>query len=68
MKTSVKFNKPAGSRPPTHDYIVIATTPDGVAHKFYQKATSPLRASMMVKSAHFPGQAVKAVVTQEAMA
>ena len=71
MKTQVKHNKPSCSEPSMQEYIVTVTTPSGIVHEFRQKAIWPRLASMLVKSAHFPGQPVKAVVTvvtQEATA
>ena len=47
-----------------NNYIVITTTPDGLVQKFEQTAPNERMASLLAKSKHHPGQAVRAQVVE----
>ena len=47
-----------------NNYIVITPTPDGLVQTFEQQAHNERMASLLVKSKHHPGQAVRATVTE----
>ncbi len=51
-----------------NNYIVITTTPDGLVQKFEQSARNERMASLLTKSKHHPGQAVRATVTEASAA
>ena len=51
-----------------NNYIVITTTPDGLVQKFEQTANNERMASLLTKSKHHPGQAVRATVTEASAA
>ena len=51
-----------------NNYIVITTTPDGVVQKFEQTAPNERMASLLTKSKHHPGQAVRAQVVEASAA
>lgn len=51
-----------------NNYIVITTTPNGLVQKFEQTAPNERMASLLTKSKHHPGQAVRATVTEASAA
>ena len=51
-----------------NNYIAITTTPDGLVQKFEQAAPNERMASLLVKSKHRPGQAVRAQVIEASAA
>ena len=46
-----------------NNYIAITTTPNGLVQKFEQTSPNERMASLMTKSKHHPGQAVRATVS-----
>ena len=47
-----------------NNYIVITTTPNGLVQKFEQTAPNERMASLLAKSKHHPGQAVRTQVVE----
>ena len=51
-----------------NNYIVITTTPDGLVQKFEQTVPNERMASLLAKSKHHPGRAVRAKVVEVGVA